>query len=451
MRNKLSMKRIIISLAIGCLGTTMVEAQLSFSNIQLKAIEIQPDVQSGLEQLYVIRKAQGAKASYSTSTGTHPKWYRFSNLGGAYAEEITDVSYDGPVSSIEISPSDMGYIVEDGGRQHCYWIVNYADHELDIQSLSITTESDCDRTSLQPQGKGDAIYYYTINGRRIELSRELKVSYRTLKYSADTESYAEATVDESFPYLMSTLHVTAPLTDTQFILSGDRFLKEWNIEQEVISESFNTTSVEATTIVSQVQTDYDNEQKDSEVSGLGGSAPCDITFRAIVTDAVVFKEWQFSRTNDFDVIDDRYNQDEVSHTFTENGTTYARFVAANADGSCTWESDVYTISIGESRLECPNAFSPENQDGVNDLWKVSYKSIISFECNIFNRWGKKLCTLTHPSQGWDGKIGNKFVPSGVYFYVIKARGADGKNYNLAGDINIINSRVNPNPGTSSGE
>ena len=51
-----------------------------------------------------------------------------------------------------------------------------------------------------------------------------------------------------------------------------------------------------------------------------------------------------------------------------------------------------------------------------------------------------MATLTHPSQGWDGKYKGKFVPNGVYFYVIRARGADGKKYNLSGDINIISTR-----------
>lgn len=45
-----------------------------------------------------------------------------------------------------------------------------------------------------------------------------------------------------------------------------------------------------------------------------------------------------------------------------------------------------------------------------------------------------------PSQGWDGKQGGKLVPAGVYYYVIKAKGSDGKQYNLSGDINIVRSK-----------
>ena len=68
---------------------------------------------------------------------------------------------------------------------------------------------------------------------------------------------------------------------------------------------------------------------------------------------------------------------------------------------------------------------------------MSQRSITSFSCTIFNRWGKKIITLTDPSQGWDGKMGGKPVPAGVYYYVIKATGADGKKYDLSGDINIV--------------
>ena len=87
--------------------------------------------------------------------------------------------------------------------------------------------------------------------------------------------------------------------------------------------------------------------------------------------------------------------------------------------------------------DLPNAFSPKSTPGVNDLWKVSYKSLVSYQCNIFNRWGTQMFSSDNPADGWDGKYRGRFVPAGVYYYVIKARGADGVDYNRAGDINII--------------
>lgn len=108
------------------------------------------------------------------------------------------------------------------------------------------------------------------------------------------------------------------------------------------------------------------------------------------------------------------------------------------------ESETYKVFIGESKLDIPNAFSPGSSPGVNDEWKVSYKSIVTYKCTIFNRWGKKLFESSDPSQGWDGMVGGKVVPPGVYFYVIKAVGADGVKYDRAGDINIIGYNDNTN-------
>ena len=71
---------------------------------------------------------------------------------------------------------------------------------------------------------------------------------------------------------------------------------------------------------------------------------------------------------------------------------------------------------------------------------------------IFNRWGNKIIELNDASQGWDGTYRGKLVPAGVYYYVIKARGSDGKVYNIDGDINIIryrqSSHGNDEPGST---
>ena len=151
------------------------------------------------------------------------------------------------------------------------------------------------------------------------------------------------------------------------------------------------------------------------------------------------KEWVFARDSEFSDVELRLNEDNVTHTFQENGTFYVKFVGNNADGTCEAESEAFQITIGESRLDCPNAFSPNATEGVNDEWKVSYKSIVSFSCWIFDRYGNQMCSFNDPALGWDGKYKGKFVKPGVYYYVIEAMGADGKEYKLKGHINILKS------------
>lgn len=397
-------------------------------------VEITPPASTGLEAVYVVRDIHGIKVSHDS--GKAVKWSKFSSYGAAYAEEI------GVSVSIEPQAADAGYVAELDGRSYYFWIVNYADHELSLNSVSVPDEQpDCNRTELHINGSGDRMVYYTINGRGEELDRGIKISYTTLSYDASSGSYHQTETVEDLAYLRPTVSVAAPLCDTRFTVSGDRFLQAWHIGEEIGSPHVPAHAVEAETTATQERREVDNEQT-SGTSDLGGSAPCEVEFSAIATDAAVFYEWQLSRDSEFDEIDDRYSQTDFSYVFREQGTYYVRFFAANVSGQCDFTGPVYTVSIGASNLLCPNAFTPESSPGVNDEWKVSYKSIVSFECHIFNRWGVEMCSFTDPSLGWDGKYNGKYVPAGTYYYVIKARGADGRVYNLSGDINIVKSTNN---------
>lgn len=413
-----------------------IGAELSFSGGRV--IAVSADASTGLDKIYVVENTAGMAASYP-SVGA--EWSKWGNSGAAYADPV-DVTTDGNSSSYLLANGDgYGITVEDGGRMHHFWIVNYDAYRMEFTGVSFNEEdSDClslflNITPLSPT-RNYAISYHTINGAPRTLDRGYTLSYSTLVYDEEAKTYTQEAKEEHIDALKATIRVDKPLCDTRFTVSGDRFAEEWGFGNQVESSTYITNAVEAMTYAEKVERDNDNEQNDQS-GGLGGSAPVDITFVAAVTDAVRFNEWQLSASPEFDSYELRFNQTEVEYTFTEYGTWYMRFQASNADGTCDWFSPVYEIQIGESKLVCPNAFSPGASEGVNDEWKVSYKSIVDFECHIFNRWGVKITTLNHPSQGWDGKYNGKLVPSGVYYYVIKARGADGHKYDLSGDINII--------------
>ena len=412
----------------------------------LHVSELSPSKTTGLEAIFVVEDGSESKLTYTTSGSNRVTWKKFSQLGGGYAESIENVTYDGQTSSILLGDSDMGYIVEDNNRQIACWVVNYANHIPTISHLEVSGDSDCDRVFLNPTGGFDKITYFSINGQPIELDRKIVLHYNNLQENDDKDGWALAETEKNYPSITGVFSTEAPLCNANFTLIGDQFMKEWGSLITVTTGTFETHRVSA--ITSAVQDERSNDNESGSSDGLGGSAPCEITFKAIPTDAVVFREWQFSTMEDFGDIVDRYNQDEFTHTFNEYGTTFVKYVAADNSGECIFESDIYTISVGESKLECPNAFSPLNEDGVNDEWKVSYSSLTSFECHIFNRWGTKVFSTTNPAEGWDGRYNGKFVKPGVFFYVIKATGADGHKYNLSGDINIIGSRLNPNYGFS---
>ena len=198
---------------------------------------------------------------------------------------------------------------------------------------------------------------------------------------------------------------------------------------------------------SAVFTDPDGNEDTS--TAFSGSAPVTARLSANpenVGDYEAHYEWRFytqgSEDSPYLV---RYDQD-TEYTFNQSGThmvvCYAVFVHGTDTISYTkdyWqETGPIRVTISESKLEMPNAFSP-NGDGINDIYKPKsdYKSITEFHAYIYNRWGQKLFDWTDPSTGWNGTFKGKEVKQGVYFCLVKAKGADGKTYNIKKDVNLL--------------
>lgn len=409
------------------------------TSVSENTIHLDAPASAGLNGgIYVTPSVTGLRVSCTSANPERVKWSRFSALGAAYAEEIQPSGHDASSSWLDSPKGDMGYVIEADGQPTLYiWLADYSAHPFTPGTLSLADEQECGRVTLECTGSAEEMAYYSINGRRLTLSRDISLSYNTLEWDSSIQDFTETATSETLEYLSPLIHTDAPLCPTTFTLDGDRFLRAWGRNLSYTSSEHAPYSISAHTEALSDNTTGDNETSSAQPGTLGGSAPLTVTFSARVTDAALFHEWQMSRYRDFDDVSLRASELDFTHTFTEQGTSYVRLYCANSDASCEYYSETYEISIGESMLKCPNAFTPFNQDGVNDIWKVSYSSIIEFECHIFNRNGRKIISFTDPSQGWDGRYGGKFVPAGAYYYVIKARGADGKDYKLSGDINII--------------
>ena len=430
-----------------------VNAQVAFTGDEShKVFEEVPAKNTGLDMVYVLYDSQQNRMQYTAgSSNATVKWYKFGATGGAYAEEITSIERNGNVSVLKSVIPNSGYIIEENTNRKYVWVVNYADYRLRVNSIEAVNDGDCSSATLNVQGEGDAIVYYSINGARKVLDRKLKLIYNNLVWNETDLMWNSETQEEELQELKSTISLPAPYCNTTFTLTGDRFLEYWGEGISVTSDEYQTQAVTVTTRAEQEQKEADNQVGGGDETTLGGSAPAVITFSAYYTDAVATKEWQMSHDAEFEEIADRRNEDEITVTFEEAGTTFWRFVCSNATGECSAYSDVYQVNIGESMLKCPNAFSPGVTEGVNDEWKVSYKSIVKFKCWIFNTWGVQLCELNDPSQGWDGKYKGKIVKPGVYYYVIDAEGSEGKKYKLKGDINVVGLRKERNTENGEGE
>ncbi len=390
---------------------------------------------TGSMAVYVLYSAQGVSMQYTANTDPYNvSWQEIviNDLGERVYHDI-EVVHSGNVTTLPQVKAGQGYIIKEGDSQATYlWVIDYSTCRLHLSNATVDPESDCGTAIIHVEGSGPEIKYDTNK----TLNREIKVRYNTLTWDADNAYWKEEGVVETESYLKSSIAVPAPYCDTRFTIEGDKFLEFWGEKQTKSTETYQAVAINVETTAVQEERDNDNEQR-TEGGALGGSAPAKITFTAHCTHAVSFKQWQVSDNIDFNYILMDFSQDEVEYTFEDAGTTYWRFYYANSDGSCEGYSDTYTVNIGESVLVCPNIFSPGTTEEVNDIWKVSYKSIVDFHCWIYNRWGVLIKEFTDPSDGWDGTYHGKLVSAGVYFYVIRATGSDGKKYKLSGDINIL--------------
>lgn len=200
---------------------------------------------------------------------------------------------------------------------------------------------------------------------------------------------------------------------------------------------------------------------DKPGTSFSGSAPYTVRFYANAENTAgwnTYYEWRFylqdlsGKESDTPFLV-RYEED-TEYTFTKAGLNKIMCFAMFTNGTDTvrytedyWtDRDPLTVSISESRLEMPNAFSP-NGDGFNEYYQakgtqhgIGPQSIISFEAYIFNRWGQKLYSWTDCytyEAGWDGTFHGKPVKQGVYFCLVKAKGSDGREYNIRTDVNLL--------------
>lgn len=120
---------------------------------------------------------------------------------------------------------------------------------------------------------------------------------------------------------------------------------------------------------------------------------------------------------------------------------------ADDDDDDNNEEAVDSTGMQASRLEMPNAFSP-NGDGVNDTYRPkNYQNIVEFKAMIFNRWGQCLYVWTDVTGEWDGTHKGKPVKDGVYFVRVTAKGGDGRKYDIKKDVNLLR-RFNEVTGSS---
>lgn len=162
-------------------------------------------------------------------------------------------------------------------------------------------------------------------------------------------------------------------------------------------------------------------------SPVGGYAPLDVYFSSPATRGSVL--WNFgdgSSSGDL----------SPSHTFEKYGVYTVELIVTAASGEQKKDYRIVEVEANSAITVLPNIFTP-NGDGINDLCAVKGKNLAFFQMKVFDRSGESIFQSQSMENSWDGK--DKFgenISIGTYFYVINARGIDGKVYEHSGPITL---------------
>ncbi|MDQ3073961.1 MAG: gliding motility-associated C-terminal domain-containing protein, partial [Bacteroidota bacterium] len=136
-------------------------------------------------------------------------------------------------------------------------------------------------------------------------------------------------------------------------------------------------------------------------------------------------------------------RDDSVYLYIDTAYCYRLIAYENGDSPDSSVSNV-TCSVLDPRIWAPNAFTP-NGDTLNDTWHITALSvyntlgtdILSFQLQIFDRWGNLVFTSDDLFKGWDGTHNGKPVLPDVYIYSFGAKGVDSRFIYRNGTITVL--------------
>ncbi len=339
--------------------------------------------------------------------------------------------------------SGDGIAVKHEGR----WIYRYI-LELDTTHYAIEeVTADCERTTVRLSQPITALTYTDAHGDQQGLKRTVQFEYNNLVWN-DEGGWTETPLQTVFSTTNATYILPALYEATDIMMVTD---SAWRSDldmdmdtakgrlEEPLAFAIHPTHT-ATTRWEGVDINHVNEQDaPSDAQFLVGSGPTEINFESNPTPAAEWFEWKISKGNNV-----LFTRRDVNQRYLfEDKANYT--VAISVTGNGCQHDTTFAVSIQESFLHVPNVFTP-NGDGMNDEFRVDYKSIADYHIWVYNRWNKLVYESTNPQEGWDGNINGRPAASGAYFYVIRAKGTDAAaNADYMSKIAFDKKRKSANP------
>ena len=369
-----------------------------------------------------------------------------------------ELTSDSLSSTLKKTSTNAGYLIEYGDSSCNYgapcsaftWITPYE------RIKNVTWDKDtviCGDFTLYVS---PVIKYYNSYGAEKSIDRNLKITYQTYSNSEGAEpkiSEFTETADGSKSVTLQQF----PYVNTPFTIED---ITDASLSHKITTDTFYTQAVVAfpymTTFASQQH--EGDEGKDTtlyftenfeealnKASDFRSSGPIVLNLESNASPMANHFEWAIAHGTDAARGDfgaaNIVPYDKVNaFKRDEPGLYCIELTVSNIRNDSVCEHKSYgCFNIAQSRLSIPNTFTP-NGDGINDEFRVAYRSIEKFYCCIYDQWGRRVYESSDITQGWDGKIRSKLGTIGTYFYVIEATGTDGIEYKKKGTVNLIRTK-----------
>ena len=182
-------------------------------------------------------------------------------------------------------------------------------------------------------------------------------------------------------------------------------------------------------------------------------APLNISLTANVSNPKNYKyicEWRIweADKDESQTLVTRFEENTTYLLTRSGGYNIKLYVTFSQDAdTIEYESEPISVVISESKLTCPDGFTPNN-DSINDTYRITAQSIIKLDAKFFSRWGEIIHTATletarhvegEPNKLilWDGKKNGKVVDNGIYLLYLDALGSDGRKYKIKKSITVM--------------
>ncbi|MBR1491423.1 MAG: gliding motility-associated C-terminal domain-containing protein [Bacteroidaceae bacterium] len=219
------------------------------------------------------------------------------------------------------------------------------------------------------------------------------------------------------------------------------------------AETIASDETEASPCVTFYSVDEEDTVTVSPDESQTAQAPLNITLTANVSNPKNYKyicEWRIweADKDESQTLVTRFEENTTYLLTRSGGYNIKLYVTFSQDAdTIEYESEPISVVISESKLTCPDGFTPNN-DSINDTYRITAQSIIELDAKFFSRWGEKIHTATletakhvegEPNKLilWDGKKNGKVVDNGIYLLHLDALGSDGRKYKIKKSITVM--------------